>query len=42
MNIENISIENEKYKKFKNAYRYAIDMTHKEAHQAVEGLFHNL
>lgn len=40
--IKDISIVNEKYKKFKNAYRYAMDMTHKEAHQAVEGLFHNL
>lgn len=42
MKIEDISIENEKYKKFKKAYRYAMDMTNKEAHQAVEGLFHNL
>lgn len=42
MKIEDISIENEKYKKFKKAYQYAMDMTRKEAHQAVEGLFHNL
>ena len=42
MNIEDISIENEKYKKFKRAYQYAIDMTTKETNQAVEGLFHNL
>lgn len=42
MEIKDISIESEKYKKFKKAYQYAMDMTHKEAHQAVEGLFHNL
>lgn len=42
MNIEDISIENEKYKNFKKAYQYAMDMTKKEARQAVEGLFHNL
>lgn len=42
MEIKDISIESEKYKKFKNAYQYAMDMTRKEAHQAVEGLFHNL
>jgi len=40
--IENISIEDSWYKDFPKAYRYAMDMTKKEAHQAVEGLFHNL
>ena len=40
--IENISIEDSWYKDFPKAYRYAMDMTCKEAHQAVEGLFHNL
>jgi len=40
--IENISIEDSWYKAFPKAYRYAMDMTKKEAHQAVEGLFHNL
>ena len=40
--IKDISIVNEKYKNFKKAYRYAMDMTRKEAHQAVEGLAHNL
>lgn len=40
--IEDISIEDSWYKDFPKAYRYAIDMTNKEAHQAVEGLFHNL
>ena len=42
MEIKDISIENEKYKNLKKAYRYAMDMTRKEAHQAVEGLAHNL
>ena len=27
---------------YKKAYKYAIDMTEKEIHQAVEGLYHNL
>lgn len=40
--IEDISIEDSWYKDFSKAYRYAMDMTCKEAHQAVEGLFHNL
>lgn len=40
--IENISIEDSWYKDFPLAYEYAMDMTVKEAHQAVEGLFHNL
>lgn len=39
---ENASIEDEKYKKFLEAYKYAIDMTQKELHQAVEGMYHNL
>ena len=40
--IEDISIEESWYKAFPKAYRYAMDMTKKEARQAVEGLFHNL
>ena len=40
--IEDVSIEESWYKAFPKAYRYAMDMTCKEAHQAVEGLFHNL
>ena len=28
--------------RFPKAYRYAMDMTEKEVHQAVEGLYHNL
>lgn len=37
-----LSIDDEKYKKFRRAYAYAMDMTEKECHQAAEGLFHNL
>ena len=36
------SIENEEYKKYEKAYKYAMDMTITEVHQAVEGLYHNL
>ena len=39
---ENRSIEDDEYKKFPQAYRYALDMTEKETHQAVEGMYHNL
>lgn len=37
-----MSIENEFYKSFPKAYKYALDMTIKETHQAVEALYHNL
>lgn len=40
--IVNISIEDEKYQQYQKAWKYAIDMTKKELHQAVEGLYHNL
>lgn len=36
------SIESDDYKKHSSAYRYALDATTKECHQAVEGMFHNL
>lgn len=36
------SIDDERYKKLENAYKYAIDMTTKEAKQGAEGLIHNL
>ena len=36
------SIEDEEYKKYEKAYKYAMNMTIKEVHQAVEGLYHNL
>ena len=38
----NPSIEDEYFKKVKNVYRYAMDMTAKETYQAVEGMYHNL
>lgn len=37
-----MSIEDDDYKKFSKAYRYAMDMTKKECYQAVEGMYHNL
>ena len=36
------SIEDEAYKNQPKAYQYAMDMTKKEIHQAVEGMYHNL
>lgn len=39
---EEISIEDEKYKKFPKSYKYAMDKTNKELQQAVEGMYHNL
>lgn len=36
------SIEDKEYKLQPNAYKYALDMTKKECHQAVEGMYHNL
>ena len=42
MNVEDISITDDKYQKYKKAYKYAMDMTEKEIHQASEGMFHNL
>ena len=40
--VENVSIEDDVYKCHGKAYKYAMDMTLKEVHQAVEGMFHNL
>ena len=40
--VENISINNQKYKEYSKAWEYAMDMTKKEIHQAVEGMYHNL
>lgn len=37
-----ISIEDDEYKLHPNAYKYAMDKTIQEAHQAVEGMYHNL
>ena len=42
MDISKISIEDDWYKEYPKAYKYAMDMTVKETHQAAEGLYHNL
>ncbi len=39
---EEMSIDAPEYMLFKKAYQYALDMTQREVHQAVEGLYHNL
>lgn len=39
---DDASIEDEEYKMQPKAYQYALDMTKKEVHQAVEGMYHNL
>ena len=41
-NPEKISIEDERYKQNEKVYKYALAMTEKEVHQAVEGMYHNL
>ena len=38
----NTSIEDNFYKSFDKAYKYAMDMTEKETLQAAQGLYHNL
>lgn len=38
----NLSINDDYFKEDKEIYQYTIDMTEKEIHQAVEGLYHNL
>ena len=40
--IEDISINDNKYKQFEKALKYAFEMTEKECHQAIEGMYHNL
>ena len=42
MKVENISINDSKYQNYQKAWKYALDMTNKEIHQAVEGMYHNL
>ena len=37
-----MSIDAPEYQMFEGAYKYALDMTEKEARQAVEGMYHNL
>lgn len=39
---EDASIEDNEYKLQPNAYKYAMDKTIQETHQAVEGMYHNL
>ena len=41
-NFKELPIESDIYKKYQRAYEYAMDMTIKECHQAVEGMYHNL
>ena len=40
--ISDTSIDEDFYKSYIKAYKYAMDMTTKEVYQAVEGLYHNL
>lgn len=39
---ETAGIEDKEYKLYSDVYRYAMEMTQKELHQAVEGMYHNL
>lgn len=39
---EDMSIEDDRYKKHTKVYDYALEMTEKETRQAVEGMYHNL
>ena len=39
---EDAGIEDKEYKLYQKAYDYAMDMTEREVHQAVEGMYHNL
>lgn len=40
--VTDIEITDQKYKQYEDAWQYAMDMTNKEIHQAVEGMYHNL
>ena len=40
--IADTSIDEDFYKSYTKAYKYAMDMTTKEVYQAVEGMYHNL
>ena len=40
--VEQISIDDDKYTQYDKPYKYAMDMTIKELYQAVEGMYHNL
>ena len=39
---QNFDIKHDIFTQCPNAYQYAMDMTEKEIHQAVEGMYHNL
>ena len=39
---EDMSIEDDRYKKHTKVYDYALEMTERETRQAVEGMYHNL
>ena len=40
--VDNLSVEDGFYKNAGPIYEYAMDMTEREIHQAVEGMYHNL
>lgn len=40
--VKETSVEDSKYYKYKDAYKYALEQTLKELQQGVESLFHNL
>ena len=40
--MDGYAVDNEGFKKYPDVYKYAMDMTKKEIHQAVEGMYHNL
>lgn len=42
MDAKKISIEDERYKKYKKAFEYAMEQTKEEVDQSVEGMYHNL
>lgn len=42
LNSKDVSIEDDVYRNFYRPYEYALDMTEKEVHQSVEGMYHNL
>ena len=42
MKVTDIEITDQKYNQYQKAFKYAMDMTNKEIHQAVEGMYHNL
>ena len=41
-NPKDVSIKDDVYRQFYLPYKYAMDMTEKEVHQSVEGMYHNL